>query len=100
MRATRLAASVLALGLLLGACASADDPSAEEVREDLSKSLQKGDDALSKAEADCYAEIVVDEVGADAINDVGFSDKEPEAAVAKELGAAAVAARAECLGAG
>lgn len=100
VRPSRLAATVLALGLLLGACAQAKDPSAKDVRADLSAALQDGDDGLSKAEADCYAKLVVDEVGADEINDIGFSDKEPESAVAKAIGEAAVTARAECLAEG
>lgn len=97
MRPTRLVAATFALGLLVGACAGADDPSAEELEEDLSEALQEGDDGLSEAEADCYAALVVEEVGTDELNDIGFSDDEPEAAVAQALGDAAVSARAECV---
>lgn len=97
MRSTRLLATTLALGLLLGAGAcSRSDPSAEDLRDDLSDALQRGEDGLTEEQADCYAAIIVEEVGRDALNDVDFDDEEPTAAVGGKLGDAAKKAEAEC----
>ena len=91
MRHRPLLAALLATGLLVGAC-SQSDPSAKEVREDLSKALQKGDDALTRVQADCFAKLIVDEIGAKKVNDVGFSAKEPSDELAEELAAVATTA--------
>ena len=90
-----LIAAVLATGLLVGAC-SQSDPSAKEVREDLAEALQKGDDGLSRAQADCYAKLIVDEIGADEVNDVSFSAKEPKGELAEEIAAVATTAHEQC----
>lgn len=95
MRPTPVLASVLAVVLLLGAC-SQKDPSAKDVREDLSAALQDGEDGLTKDQADCYAKLIVAEVGVDAINDVDFKDQEPSGDLADDIAAAAVTARATC----
>jgi hypothetical protein len=95
MRTRPLLAVLLATGLLLGAC-SQSDPSAKDVREDLSSALQKGDDPLTEAQADCYAKLIVDEIGADKVNDVGFSAKEPSDELAAELATVAQTARTKC----
>jgi hypothetical protein len=95
MRHRPLLATLLATGLLVGAC-SQSDPSAKEVREDLAEALQKGDDALSRDQAECYAELIVEKVGADEVNDVSFSAKEPSDEVAEELATVAATARDKC----
>ena len=95
MRHRPVIAAVLAAGLLLGAC-SQSDPSAKEVREDLAEALQKGDDGLSRDQADCYAKLIVDEIGVDEVNDVSFNAKEPKAELAEELAAVATTAREQC----
>ena len=96
MRLSALVASVLALGLLLGACSQAKDPSAKDLRSDLSSELQEGDDGLTKTQADCYAKLLVDEVGVKRLNDIDFQDKEPSKAIADDLAAVAVTARTDC----
>jgi hypothetical protein len=94
-RLTPLLVALLALGLTVGAC-SRKDTSAADLRKQISTALQKGDDGLSKQDADCYARKLVDTVGKDEINDIKVTDKEPTAAVAKDLGEAATAARSAC----
>jgi hypothetical protein len=96
MRLSPLVAPVLAFGLLLGACSQAKDPSAKDLRKDVSSQLQKGDDALTKTQADCYAKLIVDELGAARVNDIDFKAKEPSKSMAKDLAAVAVTARTEC----
>lgn len=95
MRSTPLAAAVVAFGLLLGAC-SQNKPKASEVKKDLSEALQEGDAPLTKAQADCYAGLIVDKVGAKEINGIDYRKQEPEKALADQLGEVAVAARASC----
>ena len=95
MRSTPLAAAVVAFGLLLGAC-SQNKTKASDVKKDLSEALQEGDAALTKEQADCYAGLIVDKVGAKEINDIQFSKEEPSKELADQLGDVAVTARTSC----
>ncbi len=95
MRLRPLIAALLAAGLLLGAC-STSKPSAKETKEDLSDALQDGADALTAKQADCYADLIVDEVGADEVNDVGFNATKPNAKLAEQLADIAQTARSTC----
>jgi hypothetical protein len=88
-------AALLALGLLLGAC-SQKETSAKDLCEQLSKALPKGDDALTGDQADCYAKLIIDEVGAKKVNDLKITDKEPDKALASELAGVASEARTKC----
>jgi hypothetical protein len=90
-----LLAALLVPGLLLGAC-SRKETSAKDLREQLSTALQKGDEGLNEEQADCYATLVIDEVGAKKVNDLKITDKEPSKALATELAGVATKARTEC----
>jgi hypothetical protein len=92
---TPLVATIVSLSLLTGAC-SRSEPSAKDTREDLSAALQKGDDGLTKKQADCYAKLIIEKVGADAVNDVGFNAKEPSKDMAADLAAVAATAGDTC----
>jgi hypothetical protein len=99
MRHTPTIAAVLALGALVGACSQQDDPTVAELREDISEQLQEieGSPALTAAQADCYAELLVeDEADVDELSDVKFSASEPDPEVAEKIAAAAVQAREDC----
>lgn len=96
MRRSSPATALLALVLLLGACSQPKDPSAKDLREDLSTQLQEGDDGLTEAQADCFAKLIVDEVGVKRLNDIDFQADEPSKGMADELAAAAVTARTTC----
>lgn len=95
MRLSLFAAPVLVAGLVLGACSS-KDPSAKDVREDLSVALQKGPDGLTEKQADCFAGLLVKELGVEAINDIDFTDSEPSAELAEAIASVAVTAGAAC----
>jgi hypothetical protein len=92
---TPLLTAALCLGLLVGAC-SQSKPDAADLRKDLSSELQKGDQALTKAQADCFAKLLVDEVGADDLNDVKFDDQEPTSKLGKQLASIAAEATSKC----
>ena len=89
---------VLALSLGAGACSSGgdDDDDPEDVRKKLSEELREGDSTFTKAQADCFADVLIDEVGADEIADVDFSDPEPPEELQEAFASAAVKAVADC----
>jgi hypothetical protein len=98
MRRTPLIGSivVLALGIGAGACSSSEKDDPKELRKDLSEQFQEGKDGLDKKQADCFADVLIDEVGADELADVDFSADEPPEDLQDAFTAAAVRAVAEC----
>jgi hypothetical protein len=98
MRRTPLIGTVLVLALSVGAgaCSSdkKDDP--DDIRKELSEQLQKGEDGLSKKEADCFADVLIEEVGADKLADVDFSADEPPKELQGAFAKAAVKAVSDC----
>lgn len=99
MRRTPFLGSVLAVALTLGAgaCSSGnkkDDP--DKIRKELSEQFQKGDDGLSKTQADCFAGVLIDEVGADKLADIDFSADEPPKDLQDDFTKAAVKAVSNC----
>ena len=94
--AAALAALLLLLGLATSACAQESDPSAEELRDDLAEELRDQDGDLSADQAECYAGLLVEELGVDEVMDVSFSDEEPPGEVADGIAAAAAEARTAC----
>ena len=77
------------------ACTQQDDPTEAELKDDLVNELREVDTELTADQADCYAGLLVDEVGVKDIVDVGFSAEPPDE-IADEVADAAVAAREEC----
>ena len=95
MRRTPLLALVLPLAALSGACA-AKQPSASELRTKVSTQLRDQDHSLTKAQADCYAKLIVAKVGTKTANRITVTDKVPDAKVKKALASAAIAATSTC----
>jgi len=91
-----LGATTLCLALGVTACGSDDEKSEADIKRELSATLQSGGDGFDKKAADCFAEIVVDEVGVDKLRDVDLSADEPPAELQDEISAAAVRAAEEC----
>ncbi|MDQ2648048.1 MAG: hypothetical protein M3Z03_00675 [Actinomycetota bacterium] len=89
-------ALVLALGFTAGACGGSDDDDPEDIRAELSEQFQEGADGFSEKQADCFADVLVDEVGADELADVDFSDEEPPAELQEAFTKAAIKAVADC----
>jgi hypothetical protein len=82
--------------VLAGACSQQEDPTADELQDDLVEQLREADDSLDADQADCYAGLLVKEIGVEDIVDVKFSAEEPSDEIADGIAAAAVAAREEC----
>jgi hypothetical protein len=88
-----LAAVVATLGF--GACSGDDGSSEADVREEIVDQLVE-DGALDEESAECYAGLIVDEVGAENLDDVDFSDEEPPVELHDEYASAAQKAFQEC----
>ena len=87
-------ACVLILGLT--ACGGEGDKSAADIEQDLSASLQNARDDLDGETADCYAEVIIDEIGVQALKDVDLSDDDPPGDLDQDIASAALRADAEC----
>ena len=96
MRRTPLLGLVLLLAAASGACSGAKQPSASDLRTKVSTQLRDQDHSLSKAQADCYAKLIVAKVGTKTINKITVTDKIPDLTVRKALAAAALAAARTC----
>ena len=88
-----------ALFLVGGAAACAgggDDDSKADIKKDIVATLQRGDDAYDHDTAECYADLIIDEVGLEELRDVDVADDEPSPKLADALAAAAQRAAEEC----
>lgn len=89
-----LAAAALVVGL--AACGDDDGGSSEaDTKAKISEQLAE-DGTLDEETADCFADVIVDEIGAEKLEDVDFSSEEPPEELQAEFAAAAVKAIDEC----
>jgi hypothetical protein len=98
MRRTKALATAASVCLLLGvaACGGDSGQSEEELVDDLSKTLQSGGQGYDEETSDCFAEIVVDEVGVEKLQDVDITADEPPPELQDEIAKAAIRASDEC----
>jgi hypothetical protein len=75
----RIPALAASLCLLLGASACGGDNKAseEDIVKELSATLQAGGEGFDEETADCFAKIVVDEVGLEELQDIDISEDPP-----------------------
>jgi len=92
-----LGAALLGAALLAGGCAGAsEDPTDEELTADVADALQDADADLSGDAATCWAEVLVDTVGSDALRDLDLTSDAPPTELEEDFARAALTARAEC----
>jgi len=97
MRRLPLLGAAACLALVSAACGGGgDDKSRADVKAELSKSLQAGGTGFDAASADCFADIVIDEVGLEEMRKVDLSADEPPEALQDDIAAAAQRAADEC----
>ena len=97
MRRSPFLVTAAAVAILsLGACAGGtkEAKSEEDIHASLSEHFQT--DGLSEKQADCYADLVIDEVGVDALKDAEVGDKEPPTKQQAAYAKAALRAVDEC----
>ena len=98
MRRTKAVTAVASLCLVLGAagCGGKDGESKEDLVRDISSTLQSDGEGFTKEQSDCFAEIVVDEAGVKALQDVDISADDPPKAIQDDIAKATVRAKDEC----
>lgn len=96
-RTTFRAAGACALIFALTACAGGDsDDSPEELQENLTEELTDLDLGLTAEQADCFAGLLIEHVGAEELQDIDFTDEEPPAEIAEQFADAAAEAIDAC----
>ena len=96
MRRSARFAAVATVSLLFSACAGNRDESEADLVEDISTSLQGDAVGLDEEQADRCAEIIVDEVGVEALKDIDLAAEVPPEELQEEIVAAAVRGAEEC----
>lgn len=90
-------AAAAALLFASSACSGGqDDPSADDMKQDLSATFQKGEPGLPKKEADCYAALIIDTVGVENLQGVDLTADSPPKEIQDDLATAAARATEEC----
>ncbi|MFP5255874.1 MAG: hypothetical protein ACLGI8_08515 [Acidimicrobiia bacterium] len=93
-RAGTSALVALLLVATLAACGGDQERSTEDIQADIAEQL--AEDGLDDEAADCVAGVIVDEIGAEELQDVDFSAEEPPADLREDISAATLAAIDEC----
>ena len=98
MRRTKALAAAASLCLVIGVtgCGGSDGESEEELVDEISETLQSGGEGFDEEQSDCFAEIVVDEVGVDALQDVDISGEDPPEEIQEGIAEATIRATEEC----
>jgi hypothetical protein len=97
MRSQIVVGAAASLCLLLGAaaCGGEDEDSEADLVEQVSQTLQSNG-SYDEETADCVAQVVVDEIGVEALQDVDVNADEPPPEVQQAIAAAALRATEEC----
>jgi hypothetical protein len=92
----QLRSTVLIVSLVIGltACGGGKEPSTADVKADVA--AQIAESGLDEAQSECFADIIVDDLGAATLKDVDFSADKPEANQNEKIAAAALKARSTC----
>ena len=95
MRRAPLIGTLVMLAALGAGCGGGGDDSPDEVRANLSEELQASL-PLDEEEADCFAEVLVEEIGVEALQDIDFTAEEPPERLEEDFTAAALVAVDDC----
>jgi hypothetical protein len=92
----QLRSTVLIVSLVVGlsACGGGKGPSVADVKADVA--AQVAASGLDKAQSECFADLIVDDMGADKLKDVDFSADKPPKGQEEEFAAAALKALSTC----
>ena len=96
MRRSSFLGAALCLALAETSCSGGDGDSKADIKKQISTQLQHGGEGFDKKTADCFADIVIDEVGVEELKDVDFDTDTPPAELQDEIAAAAERATEEC----
>lgn len=98
MQRTPLVGGLLCLCVLFGGagCTGQKDETEADLTEQISDSLQGSGAGYSAEQADCYAGIIVDEAGFEALKDLDLTADEPPEELQDEIASAALRATEEC----
>lgn len=92
-----LGVALLGASLLGAGCAGAsEDRTDAELAADVADALREADPALSRDAATCWAEVIVEELGGDALRDLDLASDAPPPELEEDLARAALTARADC----
>lgn len=98
-RISRSSAAAVAAVLILGLAACGDDDdsggSDADIKAEIAEQLAE-DGALDEETAECFADVIVDEIGADELDGVDFSAEEPPEGLQEEFASAALKAIDDC----
>ncbi len=95
MRPTSLIGALAAASLGLAACGGGGSgDSAEDIRAELAEQFE--DDGLDADASDCFAGVLVDEIGAEELADVDFSAEAPPEELQDDFAQAAAVAIERC----
>ena len=97
MRRFSVLGAAAALLLTAAACGSSEDElSAADIKTELSANFQSGEDGLTKEQADCYADLIIEEAGVDTLKDIDLSAETPPAEIQDAVAAATARSVDEC----
>lgn len=97
MRRFSVLGATAVLLLTAGACGGSNDQLSEaDIKQELSANFQSGGDGLTKEQADCYADLLIEEAGVDKLKDIDLSADTPPAEIQDAVATASEKAIDEC----
>jgi len=98
MRPSKAVAAAAALCLVLGAagCGGQQEESEDDIVADIAETLRSGSQELDQEQAECFAQLVVDEIGLEKARDIKVSEDEPSEEQQVAIAKATIRAQDKC----